>query len=33
LHPKAFIKKHIGDVIEKSDIELKPKPKIDPDLL
>jgi len=33
LHPKAFIKKHIGDVIDKSDFEIKPKPKIDPDLL
>ncbi len=33
LHPKAFIKKHIGDVIDKSDFDMKPKPKIDPDLL
>jgi len=33
LHPKTFIKKHIGDVIDKSDFEMKPKPKIDPDIL
>ena len=33
LHPKTFIKKHIVDVIDKSDLELKPKPKIDPDIL
>lgn len=33
LHPKAFIKKHIGDVIDKNDFDMKPKPKIDPDLL
>jgi len=33
LHPKTFIKKHIGDVIDKNDFEIKPKPKIDPDLL
>jgi len=33
LHPKTFIKKHISDVIDKSDLELKPKPKIDPDIL
>ena len=33
LHPKTFIKKHIGDVIDKSDLEMKPKPKIDPDIL
>ena len=33
LHPKTFIKKHIGYVIDKSDLEMKPKPKIDPDLL
>ena len=33
LHPKAFIKKHICDVIDKSDFDMKPKPKIDPDLL
>jgi sec-independent protein translocase protein TatB len=35
LHPKTFIKKHIGDVIDKSDFEIKPKskPKIDPDVL
>ena len=33
LHPKTFIKKHLGDVIDKSDLELKPKPKIDPDIL
>lgn len=33
LHPKTFIKKHIGDVIDKNDFDLKPKPKIDPDLL
>lgn len=35
LNPKVFIKKHIGDVIDKSDLEIttKPKPKIDPDIL
>lgn len=33
LHPKALIKKHIGDVIEKSDLEMKPKPRIDPEIL
>jgi len=33
LHPKALIKKHIGDVIDKSDLEVKPKPKIDPEIL
>ena len=33
LNPKTFIKKHIGDVIDKNDFEIKPKPKIDPDLL
>jgi len=33
LHPKALIKKHIGDVIDKSDFEVKPKPKIDPEIL
>ena len=33
LQPKTFIKKHIGDVIDKSDLEMKPKPKIDPDIL
>ena len=33
LHPKTLIKKHIGDVIEKSDLDLKPKPKIDPEIL
>ena len=35
LNPKAFIKKHIGDVIDKSDLEvnIKSKPKIDPDIL
>ncbi len=35
LHPKTFIKKHIGDVIDKSDFEIKAKskPKIDPDIL
>lgn len=33
LHPKALIKKHIGDVIDKSDLEGKPKPKIDPEIL
>jgi sec-independent protein translocase protein TatB len=33
LHPKTFIKKHIGDVIDKSDFEMKSKPKIDPDIL
>lgn len=33
LNPKTFIKKHIGDVIDKSDLEMKPKPKIDPDIL
>jgi sec-independent protein translocase protein TatB len=33
LLPKTFIKKHIGDVIDKSDLEMKPKPKIDPDIL
>lgn len=33
LHPKTFIKKHIGDVIDKNDFDVKPKPKIDPDLL
>ena len=33
LHPKALIKKHISDVIDKSDFDGKPKPKIDPDIL
>ncbi len=33
LHPKALIKKHIGDVIDKSDLEVKQKPKIDPEIL
>jgi sec-independent protein translocase protein TatB len=33
LHPKALIKKHIGDVIDKSELEGKPKPKIDPEIL
>jgi sec-independent protein translocase protein TatB len=33
LHPKALIKKHIGDVIDKSDLDVKPKPKIDPEIL
>ena len=33
LHPKALIQKHIGDVIDKSDLEVKPKPKIDPEIL
>lgn len=35
LNPKAFIKKHIGDVIDKSDLEIntKPKSRIDPDIL
>ena len=33
LHPKALIKKHISDVIDKSDFEAKPKPRIDPDIL
>ena len=33
LNPKTFIKKHIGDVIDKDDFDIKPKPKIDPDLL
>jgi len=33
LHPKALIKKHIGDVIDKSDLEMNPKPKIDPEIL
>ena len=35
LNPKTFIKKHIGDVIDKSDLEvnIKSKPKIDPDIL
>ena len=33
LHPKALIKKHISDVIDKSDLEVKSKPKIDPDIL
>ena len=33
LHPKALIKKHISDVIDKSDFEVKSKPKIDPDIL
>ena len=33
LHPKALIKKHIGDVTDKSDLEVKPKPKIDPEIL
>ena len=33
LRPKTFIKKHLGDVIDKSDLEMKPKPKIDPDIL
>jgi hypothetical protein len=28
-----LIKKHIGDVIDKSDLEVKPKPKIDPEIL
>ena len=33
LHPKTFIKKHIGDVMDKNDLDIKPKPKIDPDIL
>lgn len=33
LHPKTLIKKHIGDVIDKSDFDMKPKPKIDPEIL
>lgn len=33
LHPKALIKKHISDVIDKTDLEVKSKPKIDPDIL
>ena len=33
LHPKALIKKHISDVIDKSDFDGKRKPKIDPDIL
>ncbi|GBL25914.1 MAG: hypothetical protein GM48_3570 [actinobacterium acIB-AMD-7] len=33
LHPKALIKKHIGDVIDKSDLDMKPKPRIDPEIL
>ena len=33
LHPKALIKKHISDVIDKSYFEVKSKPKIDPDIL
>ena len=35
LNPKVFIKKHISDVIDKSDLEIntKPKSKIDPDIL
>ncbi|NBU93342.1 MAG: Sec-independent protein secretion pathway component, partial [Actinobacteria bacterium] len=31
LNPKRFIKKTIGDVMEQ--VEEKPQPKIDPDLL
>ena len=33
LNPKAFIKKHIGDVIDMEDFDAKPKPKIDPEIL
>lgn len=33
LNPKAFIKKHMGDVIDMNDFDTKPKPKIDPDIL
>ena len=35
LNRKALIKKHIGDVIDKTDLEIntKPNPKIDPDIL
>ena len=33
LHPKTFIKKHFNDVIDKNDFDMKPTPKIDPDLL
>ncbi len=33
LHPKALIKKHIGDVIDKSDLDMEPKPRIDPEIL
>jgi len=33
LNPKAFIKKHIGDVIDMVDFDAKPKPKIDPEIL
>ena len=33
LNPKAFIKKHIGDVIDMDDFDAKPKPKIDPEIL
>ena len=33
LNPKAFIKKHIGVVIDMDDFDAKPKPKIDPEIL
>ena len=33
LNPKAFIKKHISDVIDMDDFDAKPKPKIDPEIL
>jgi len=33
LNPKAFIKKHMGDVIDMNDFDAKPKPKIDPEIL
>lgn len=33
LNPKAFIKKHMGDVIDMNDFDAKPKPRIDPEIL
>lgn len=33
LHPKTFIKKHLGEALDQSDLETKVKPKIDPEIL
>lgn len=33
LHPKTFIKKHLGEALDQSDLEIKVKPKIDPEIL
>lgn len=33
LNPKAFIKKHMGDVLDMNDFDAKPKPRIDPEIL